>query len=327
MPRLTPRMLRCVFFLFGHTMDGQISKNPDGTGFLVGYHSRDQPHLWHVYAVSNQHVVVNAPMIRINTKDGGTRLLEYNPDQWTHSKTDDLAVIDVTDELSFNPETLEWSDDITWVHELDLLRYDEGGGRAYIGDQTIMVGLFADHMGPGTVNSPVARFGSLAAFAQDGVSVSIGSGDRFARPAFLNDTRSRTGFSGSPVWTWYNPDSDIRAWEDSKNPISSLFSRAKKAPDLCLIGVHRAQFREDAEVIAGSGNTSLKRGDVVKIASSMTIVVPSWEIKHLIETEVFELQRKKRDDHQDRKDASVLYQRLAQAQDTVPLPPSAGSAG
>jgi hypothetical protein len=320
MPRLTHRMTRCVFFLFGHNRDGTMDQVPKATGFLVGRYSRELPHLWHIYAVSNRHATVDSPTIRINTKDGCTRLLEYNPDQWTFSETDDLAVIDVTDDLEFDPKSLLWSDDITWVNELDLLGYNEGGGRTYVGDQTIMIGLFADHTGPGKVNLPVARFGNLAAFVNDGVPVGLGPGDQFARPAFLNDMRSRTGFSGSPVWAWYNPYSDVRTWEESKSPISSLLSRAQRSPDLCLIGVHRAQFREDAEVIEG-GNSNVKKGDIVKIASSMTIVVPSWEIKSLLEKDKLEIQRQKRDERQDRKDASFLYQRLARAQEAVPPPP------
>lgn len=320
MPRLTHRMMCCVFFLFGHGRNGEVSKTPSGTGFFIGWHSDELDHLWHIYAISNRHVVTDSPWIRINTKNGSTRFLEYNPDQWIFSDTDDLAAIDVTDDLAFDAETLSWSDDIAWVHQLDLLRHDEGGGRAYVGDQTIMVGLFADHMGPGEVNLPVARFGSLAAFAQDKVPVSVGPGDRFARPAFLNDTRSRTGFSGSPVWAWYNPHSDVKTWEDSKSPWSTLISRAQRPSNLCLIGVHRAQFREDAEVIE-SGKTTLKKGDVVEIASSMTIVVPSWEITNLLEKDSFELQRRKRDERQDRKDVSFLYQRLAGAHEAVPPPP------
>jgi hypothetical protein len=228
-------MMRCVVFLFGLNHDGAIRKMPGGTGFLVGYYSRDLPHLWHIYAVSNQHVVTESPYIRLNTKSGTARFLEYNPDQWSFSETDDLAIIDVTDDLDFDLENLTWTDDIMWVNELDLLKYEEGASRAYVGDDTIMIGLFADRLGGGNINLPVARFGNLAAFADDNVPVSVGIGDRFRRPAFLNDMRSRTGFSGSPVWAWYNPNSDVRSWEVTLSPstllteqcgVQSLFDRS-----------------------------------------------------------------------------------------------------
>lgn len=321
MPRLTYRMMGCVFFLFGHNRNGTISKIPKGTGFFVGRHSRELPHLWHVYAVSNRHVVCNNPLIRINTKNGATRLFDHNPDQWILSDTDDLAILDVTDDLVFDAENLSWSDQFTWVNELDLLGHHSSMNRAYVGDQTIMIGLFADHAGPGKINLPVARFGNLAAIAHDDVPVRIGPGDLFARPAFLNDTRSRTGFSGSPVWAWYDPENDVRYLEDSKNRSSTILSRAKRPSDLCLIGVHRGQFLEDASVIKSNNKSKLNADDIVEIASSMTIVVPSWEINKMLEAEKFELQRKKRDEREDRKKASSLYQRLARAQERIIPPP------
>lgn len=81
---------------------------PGETGFFVARHSESLDNIFHVYAVSNRHTVNNTPCIRINKNENETRLLEFDPSEWVWSDTDDLAAVDVTDFVSFNP----WGEDV-----------------------------------------------------------------------------------------------------------------------------------------------------------------------------------------------------------------------
>jgi hypothetical protein len=150
MPRLTQDMMKCVFFLYGlNPKTGKMGSFPGATGFFVMRHSRVLDRLWHVYAITNAHAINPYSSIRINTEAGSTRIIEHEPTDWLVSKTDDLAIIDVTDDFHFDQEIFYWWDDISWIGELDLLGFEDGSGRASVGDQTIMIGLFADHLGAG----------------------------------------------------------------------------------------------------------------------------------------------------------------------------------
>jgi hypothetical protein len=263
MPRIPHHFERCTFFLYGYHPKTGVLSGPGATGFFVAMRSESLRRLHHIYAVSNRHTVIDFSCIRINRKGSGTRLIELDPSEWISSDTDDLAAVDVTDLLVFNHQRFSFLDNITWIRHdnfiTDEINFLFNIG---IGDETVMMGLFADHDG-GTQNVPVGRFGLLSAMPNKSAPVRLWRDDPFVRPAYLNDTRSRAGFSGSPVWVWRSPYGDMNQVEIYGRDVP--FRRTEGF--LFLAGVHRGQFRE--QTVIGSLKEEarpLQSGDEIEIA-------------------------------------------------------------
>lgn len=259
-------------------------------------------------------------LIRINQPGGGIRYIELEPTDWHWRKRDngpldfeaDLAIADVTDYLPYRAETLSFEDDITFLDESSFITPDFlCQNNIGIGDQTIMIGLFADHQNA-EKNVPVGRLGNIAATPDGVCPVRLGLSDRLACPSFLNDMRSRSGFSGSPVWFWRSELDDMNTWRSNgeypiqMRPLRALFR---------LIGIHRGQFRERATLQAAESETVLRDGSKVDIASSMTVVIPAWNITTLLDADVFEHMRQARDASSERLKIYQTIQDLKRAEE------------
>ena len=149
MPRLAHRMEHCVFFAFGKNYKDNTFRGPGGTGFFVFRESEGVPFTFHIYAITNRHVATNYANIRINASEASTRYWEYDPSEWVFSATDDLAAIDVTDQIEFSEDYgIQHRRPIEFVSEKsfvsDKFRDDHNVG---VGDETIMLGLLNQHYG------------------------------------------------------------------------------------------------------------------------------------------------------------------------------------
>jgi hypothetical protein len=284
MPRVNPVLENSAVFLFGNRSE------PEGTGFIVGRPWRSIPTRSHYYAITNWHVAVKlaATTIRINTTDGKSRPIHTDLNLWQFDGFgDDLAGYDITDDLYEDGTGL---DVLTYIHEdvfvtPDLIaRFNIG-----IGDDVFMIGLFVGHPGRNQ-NAPLARFGNISRLASDQSPVE--QPDNRMRPSHLVDTRSRGGFSGSPVFVYRNPFTDLQHVMGNRrmNPINpdDLF--------MYLLGVHCAQFPEETRVKrAEARNDAIKEGDFLLLPSSLTVVVPAWRITELLDRPYFDTVRKGRE--------------------------------
>src|SRR5688500_19015445 len=86
MPRINEVFLDCVVYLYPTVEDAETGYASGGTGFLVGYPVQDYPHLCHLYAVTNSHVISEADskVIRFNTIENKTTVLETSDESWIH---------------------------------------------------------------------------------------------------------------------------------------------------------------------------------------------------------------------------------------------------
>lgn len=281
MPKVNQAIADAVFYLYGVNPKIKKVEGPLGTGFIVSRPSKAAPDYEHYYGVTNRHCLmggISASQVRLNTLNGKAVPLPFDLLDWTYDvQGDDLAVIDLTDHI--DPA----------VHEVAAIPEEMFATAEFIkdrkigfGDDTFMVGLFADHHG-GERNVPVTRFGNISMLGSDAAKVKLQ--DRSERAYHLVDTRSRTGFSGSPVYVYRVPTSaldsfDAKDWSiDTDN---NLFMR--------LLGVHCDQFWEDVEI---------RKKDAPKedasIAASMTIVVPAWRISAMLDDGDLEKARRDRD--------------------------------
>ena len=142
MPRLSPILSNAAFFIYRRDPKTGLIEGPVGTGVLIGVpRKHGLGYLRHLYAVTAHHVAPkDGSIIRVNTKDGESRLIELEPDQWQFEpKGDDVSAFDVTervsvttDEVSAIPANLL----VSWefIDEVEL----------GIGEDGFMLGLFAD---------------------------------------------------------------------------------------------------------------------------------------------------------------------------------------
>lgn len=332
MPRLNPNFSRCVFFLFKRDpVSGELRAAPEGTGFLVAVKgSWGATPYQHLYAVTCAHVAPQgASVIRINTNDGKSRLIDLQPDDWTLAKNGaDIAAVDITDRIDAADDvrhlTPAWFVTSGFISSVGL----------GVGEDGFMLGLFTKH--PGRERNLVsARFGNISLLAHDDEAISWSG--RAPRPAHLFDIRSRGGFSGSPVFIYRTPGGDLREVGDgvrrrtTKPPIPQHDERDMRSMlsdwhleldmednlFIKLLGIHAAQYPEEVEVRKEKKSAPrsevgewIKDGDRLKIPGGVTIVVPSEEILSLLH------------------DAKFVEQRLQrESDDSGPVPESDASGG
>ncbi len=204
MPRLDPSLPNSVFFLYRHTAEPDVFDGPCGTGFLVERYNPLFDNRRHYYGVTNWHVAcqTGASIIRINTQDGKSRFIELDSSEWEFlPDSDDLAVIDLTDFLDLRTDKFSCIGEYSFVTQPFIDGHSLG-----IGEDVFMIGLFVRHHGE-NVNVPMARFGNLCLVANE--NALIKQENRIERPCHVVDVRSRTGFSGSPVFVYRTPTNDI----------------------------------------------------------------------------------------------------------------------
>jgi len=289
MPRIHPQLQDCVFFLYRRSPKTGAIEGPFGTGFFISRSPLAFPGLNHLYAVTNWHVAIDsgASIMRVNCKNDTTRLLEYDPMDWHFDRGDDLAIVDVHDDL-------RKTDNISYINERQFLAGDFWTRAGItIGEDTFMIGLFANHHG-GNWNTPCARFGNISMLASKFAPVAMETGTK--QPCHLVDTHSRGGFSGSPVFAYRTNGTDLTKLNDLDQfglprPTNVL---------LGLLGIHCGQFWEDIQFRKSMTSTEAARaaifeGDKLKVPSSMTIVMPAWRISTLLDTAPFDATRKQRE--------------------------------
>jgi hypothetical protein len=324
MPRLNTRFKHMAFFLYRMNPRTNSIDGPCGSGVFLGLAGDRSLYLRHFYAVTCHHVAVKlgASIIRINTEGGGSRYIEFEPHEWQFvGNGPDLCAVDVTDKLTDKDEYSALPPSL--VISEDFISHEQ----VEIGEDGFMLGLFADHSGKGQ-NLVAARFGNLSLLANKGELIEQPNGHK--GPCHIFDMHSRPGFSGSPVFVYRTPAGDLRDHADrgrlkrsrrNARPSVSVLgggdftqlvdwsphNRASGDWDdesntfIMLLGIHVAQYQERVEArktakVDGEGDDNIVRDrDQLKIPGSMTIVVPAWEIKNLLNFHIFENQRKARD--------------------------------
>lgn len=203
MPRINPTFRSMAFILFGtNPMTGE--EEPIGSGVLVGLRAARTLHARHIYAVTCNHcLLAGGHSVRLNTRDGKSRKIEIDQVAEWKSLGDgtDLAAADITDKLEVGVDEHSACPADLWVTR-DFITETEFG----VGEDGFMLGLFADHPGKDR-NLIAARFGNVSLLAQDDEPLDH-HGSR--RPYHIFDMRSRPGFSGSPVFAYRTPSSDLR---------------------------------------------------------------------------------------------------------------------
>lgn len=306
MPRIPQKILDCVCYLYADEEHARSGRNFGGTGFMVAVPSERVPGLNYIYAVTNWHVACQGfPVVRINTKDGGTDILAFGMDQWEFSSRFDIAVLPLPIREDLHRFALISTDMFLRQEEIDAERMTPG-------EDVFMVGRFLDHDGV-QVNLPAVRFGNISVMP---TPIEQPNGGR--ANSFCIDLHSRSGYSGSPVFVFRRPGFDLEERLKSQNESSLLCSGVNM---FNLLGIHFAQFPEMWEIIEGKKPQTesvreplITEGKYVRGLSGMTCVLPAWSIMEVLNIPKFKEARRMMDDMKER---DVLFQQTRPEPETT----------
>jgi hypothetical protein len=286
MPRIDPKMLDCVVYLYDSAESAATGENCGGTGFIVSAPFKERPDLSLAYCVTNWHVAVQQGnvFIRINKLDGGTEIAISEPHQWQFNPKFDIAII----EFPFKHDVYKMTMMPIEGFLTEPLAAEKKVGP---GDSVFMVGRFMDHDGKMT-NVPAVRFGHISVNPAP-IKQEIGP----YADAYCIDLHSRPGHSGSPVFVYRLPGYDLETAAPPSDGTKHVVTTEHNM--LMLLGIHFAQFPERWQigktglVTESDSEPLIREGAYVKGMSGMTCVLPAWNIRQVLEHPKFQEHRRR----------------------------------
>lgn len=265
MPRIPDNFLDCVIYLYRTVQEAESGEKYGGGGFIAGVPSqRLGPGERFFYAVTNRHVVFehSSPVIRINTHDGKTDILDIEQDAWTpHPGGDDLAMVGI----GFDPRLHKFRGvpDSMFISEQIIKAEDIGPG-----DDTYMVGRFVNHEGKQR-NQPSVRFGNIAMMPGEPLMNESGN----FQDGFVVEMRSICGYSGSPIFVHVPPFAlrpGRKGYSGGRGP--------------WLLGIDWGHVF-DKEPIRNQYGEPLSEGWHIRSNSGMIGVIPAWKLYEMLHDE------------------------------------------
>lgn len=274
MPRIDDVLLGCVFYIYPTHDDALNGERIGGGGFLIGIRTQASDNVFHEYAITNKHVVLEAqtPFLRINTLDLKTDIIETKQSDWIfHPDGDDVAVYPISLSWKFHDYGLIVNN--TFITQEMIWKYNIGPG-----DGTIMVGRFIGHDGRQR-NTPTVKTGVISMMPLEPVVLPSG----IKQDAFLVETRSLGGYSGSPVivripWWELRPDKEL--------------IEGKEYHWLLGIDCGHVPIYEDIVDAGGKKLPDLK----AKSNSGMMTVIPTWKIQEILDLKELIVQRQEKEE-------------------------------
>ena len=262
MPAIPPSLLNCTVYLYRSDDDARRGVASGGSGFLVtvdsGHGGVGFPHF-----VTNRLVVnLGFQLVGLNAKYGEPITLHAIPEEWTIAIDDDLAVFG-----TFLPAGV----DAAPIHIDAFLGEDclIDGWPVYPGDETMFFGRFISHEGQQR-NTPVVRFGNISMLPDEAAPIRLGDIDQVA---FLVESRSLSGFSGSPAFVKL---SDTRLFTGDRPPASWI------PVGLRFLGVNCGHMPFWSRVRDQKNHTSFIEDMWVETNSGIAVVIPAWRLLKLL---------------------------------------------
>lgn len=273
MPRIPNKLLDSTFFLYSSKEDAEKGSNYGGSGFIISMPSEAWgSEITYFYGVTNWHVAVSGRcyFVRVNTCDGYTEIFEYDSIDWVFDESgDDLAIILL--DLDSDKHTIA-PIPIDLIYKKDVLLSPEELNIG-LGDDVFMLGRFVDSDSKKN-NQPTARFGHISAMPSPVYNPAI----KRSNESYFLDMHSRSGYSGSPVFAYRTPGTNLEYILEHLKP-------SLQDSKFLLLGIHWGQFKETMP-IKGCEN------EHVIGMSGMTMAIPSWKILDLLQAEKLVKQRR-----------------------------------
>lgn len=265
MTAIAPNYFACVVFLYPTVDEANGGVMAGGSGFILGVPFPNTDRSWHLYVVTNKHVVdTGNHVIRVNATDGGSRAIPSQPDRWTFAVDDDLAVLPFEPPVDWAPGLLSTDTFLDESCEIE-------GWPIYPGDEAIFFGRFVNHEGHQR-NKPVVRFGNIAMLPDRDALICIGNHEQLA---FLVECRSLSGFSGSPAFV----SLATRRWMGgiTKSGLSPSIPK--------FLGVDCAHLPFWSGVCKHKDPRTRLPEMWSETNSGMAVVIPAWRLLNLINLE------------------------------------------
>jgi len=283
-PRIDDQILDSVIYLYPNTQDAQNAEAAGGTGFLVAVPSEKHSNVIYPYAVTNSHVIREAAslVIRFNAIAGDTAIVPTQPDHWVHHpEGDDIAVAHLG---SINQSIIRFK----CIH-LNMLVTDQimEAQNFGPGDDVFMVGRFIRHDGKQR-NLPSVRFGNISMMPHE----KIMHYRQYEVESFLIETRSLSGYSGSPVFVHIPPA--------THRPGDKAGITLGRAMGPWLLGVDWGHYPIYENVKESDRTTNVSEGYIVESNSGQMAVAPAWKLRELLDQERFVMTRKKTDEEMEK---------------------------
>jgi hypothetical protein len=307
-PKIPPEYLNCSIYLYSSKDAAEKGENFGGSGCLVAVYPKPifDPKSFkggrytkvlalprpHIYAVTNKHVArQGCPVIRINMHEGKPDVLELEHHDWIpHPEGDDLAIAPI--ELPDRKHDYYPIDSYRSFVRSDDVNMGGGASDIAAGDDTFMVGRFISHEGKQR-NTPTLRFGSIAMLPFDKVRLANG----YMQEAFLVETRSLSGYSGSPVFV-YRPAQQTTAIPPSPDNPYAGDTYATSITNLVgqptLLGIDCGHIPRPNKVVDASG-AAHPEGWTVESNTGIAVVVPAWRLNDLLNDKDLALKREQID--------------------------------
>jgi hypothetical protein len=276
MPKIPDRLLDNVFYLYASVEDAKSGERFGGTGFLVSVPSEIFPDQGAVvYGVTNWHVACRDgfSVVRLNTLGGDTDIFAFEPHEWTFDPRFDIAVQGIPIDATKHRLSLIPVDSLISQELID--RYQIG-----LGDDVFMIGRFIDHDG-GQTNKPTARFGNISLMPSP-----IEQPNGHKADSYCVDLRSRSGYSGSPVFVYRTPAGNL---ELAREMVLAHPLRSLGPAFMGLLGIHWGQFPERWRIEKGrtvadeaEHGALITEGQYVRGVSGMTCVLPAFNILEVL---------------------------------------------
>lgn len=202
--RIPDDMRKCALYVM-YEKKGSLKLG--GTGFVVSVRAEKLVGESFLYVVTARHVIDKitressdqALWLRFNSRDPSKSpvMAKTAFNDWTLHQSDmpyvDIAVCRINADPSLEIVHFPLNESST-VNDNSIRKFNFG-----VGDDVFLTGLFARHAGKQR-NIPIVRLGSIAAMPEEMVDTPLGDME-----AYLVETRSSGGLSGSPVFARVGP--------------------------------------------------------------------------------------------------------------------------
>lgn len=291
-PRLDDKFLDCSIYLYPSEGDAKRGERIGGSGFLAAvpgkeYHFEDGSNkafatYYHLYAVSNRHVIQKNPVARLNTHKGEFAVFPLVTADWTAAPDQDVAVAPISYDAAY--KFLCISTEYFVTPEL-AAKQDIG-----IGDEVFMVGRLVNHEGKQR-NLPSVRWGHVSMMPDEPVFHESNAGQR--QESFLVEVHSVSGYSGSPVfvrpfWT--------RKVSATHYPVTNTVVYTGSAPYYPEVGDGK-----NGPWLLGVDWGYINNHDQRQNNTGMSGVVPAWRVLDLLNLEKFQKQRAREEEEMRRR--------------------------
>jgi hypothetical protein len=276
-PKIRDGFLNAVAFLYFSRSDADWGAKAGGSGFIVGIPTASRS-LVHLYVITNRHVVEGGcSTIRLTSLDGSLAVIKESDDAWTFpAGEDDIAAWYMGAQ---KPGADEFSYVLLNYYAVDET-HDYGPG-----DDCFMLGRFVTKDGL-LRNEPSARFGNVSMLPREQIERRR---DVWV-DAFLVETRSQVGYSGSPVFVYRREvlvEMPIRDSSEYKRSVRAIDLKGRDEFEIKLLGVDFGHL----PTIVGLGQATdsgfvdehpLLRDGRVSLPSGMIAVVPAWKLVEML---------------------------------------------